>query len=88
MTLPSAAARAPAVSTDICCPRPGCGKRQMSIDGTDRQTDGQLDGRTSDHGRYIDHAQRAVMIWSWKRNGGHGRKQWQAWVTVYDKRRV
>ena len=25
------------LSSDICCPRPSCGKRQLSIDGTDRR---------------------------------------------------
>ena len=27
------------LSIDICCPRPGCSKRLMSIDGTDGRTD-------------------------------------------------
>ena len=42
--------------TDICCPRPGCGKRLMSIDGTVRRTD----GRTPD--RYIDPAPYTVRV--------------------------
>ena len=33
---------------DICCPRPGCEKRQMSTDGTDR--------RTPDRKAHIDRA--------------------------------
>ena len=33
----------------ICCPRPGCGKWQMSIDGTDRRTDRRTDGWTDGH---------------------------------------
>ena len=59
VTLPAAAARAPArcsnrsivgmrrqqLSIDICCLRPGYGKRQISIDGTDRRTDGRTDIR-------------------------------------------
>jgi len=28
------------LSIDICCPRPGCEKRQTSINGTDSRTDG------------------------------------------------
>ena len=42
MTRP--AARAPAASIDICCPRPGCDQRQMSVD----RTDGRTDRRTAD----------------------------------------
>jgi len=69
VTLPAAAARAPArcsnrsivgtrrqqLSIDICCLRPGYGKRQISIDGTDRRTD----GRTSD--RYKDPAPHTIL---------------------------
>ena len=36
--------------SDICCPRPDCGNRQILIDGTDRWTDVRA------LGRYIDHA--------------------------------
>ena len=36
------------LSIDICCPRPGCEKRQMSINGTDRQPDGRTPDRYTD----------------------------------------
>jgi len=42
MTRP--AARAPAASIDICCPRPGCDQRQLLVD----RTDGRTDRRTAD----------------------------------------
>ena len=56
--LHAAAAWAPA--SVVCCPRPGCDKRQISIDRTDGRTDERTDTRPLH--RSSPHTMRAALI--------------------------
>ena len=66
MTLPAAAARAPAAIDQYAVPAaavdqyllpaPGCSMRRMSTDGTDKRTDGRI------HDRYIDPAPHTTRV--------------------------
>jgi len=62
ITLPAVGAQALQLSTDICCPRPGCGKLQMLIDGTDGRTDGRTPVRFLNHELHSVQAASTMLV--------------------------